>query len=176
MYKHTFLFLFIVAVFAACNNKEQEGQGEKYDGPTAIAFKVNTLYTEFGNTKIKLKAPEQAAYEGGDREFPKGMHMFFYKKEHTGKHYATLVADFAHYYDNTKYWKLVGNVVYEDIEQRKILRAKVLFWQPSTRKLWSDDFVHITAPGKELMGDGLDAIDDFSWYKVKNPRGKREKI
>ena len=160
----------------SCSEKKEETFLEIYNGPNASGYDIDVLYTEYGTASIKLTAPIQTQYESGDKEFPKGMFMEFFKPTHTGLPYSDLKADFAHYYNGLKHWKLTGNVVYRDILKNQVLRADEIFWKPSTHKLWSDGFVHITAPGRELMGDGLEALDDFSWYTIKKPRGRREKI
>lgn len=39
------------------------------------------------------------------------------------------------------------------------------------KKIWSDKFVTITTKNEILMGDGFEARQDFSKYKIKKLKG-----
>ena len=145
-----------------------------YEGPSAVAYDVHTHYTESGSPRIIIDADEQLEFEHGDKEFPKGIFLRFYKESYGEKPYGDLKADFAHYYIKKGHWFLRGNVIYRDIEDGEVLTTEEIYWEPKSHKLWTDVFVHITAPNREIMGEGLEALDDFSKYTITKPRGREK--
>ncbi|MFK7901131.1 MAG: LPS export ABC transporter periplasmic protein LptC [Cyclobacteriaceae bacterium] len=173
MSKSVLLILLATLIFS-CSEKNGDGIGDNiYDGPTARATKVRTNYTEIGFSKIKLKALTQLEFANKDKEFPDSLYLQFFKVTHGEIPTADLRSDFAHYYADKEHWHLTGNVIYTDLLENKVLKTEELYWSPRKELLWSEVFVHITTPGRELMGDGLEAKDDFSWYKIKKPRGRK---
>jgi len=169
---HSFFILYVMSLCACSEVVFKEDI--KYEGPSAIAHDVHTNYTELGNSKIKIDAEEQLEFKDGDKEFPKGLFLRFYKESYGEKPNGDLKADFAHYYSKKGYWLLIGNVIYRDIEDNEVLTTEEIYWEPSTHKLWTDAFVHMTTPDREIMGDGLEALDDFSEYTIKKPRGRKQ--
>jgi LPS export ABC transporter protein LptC len=66
-----------------------------------------------------------------------------------------------------------GNVYIKNYDDQ-IIRSETLWWNKTTRKVGSDDFVEITTPeGDVLRGKGLDATETFSsWSLRENVSGE----
>ena len=66
-----------------------------------------------------------------------------------------------------------GNVYIKNYDDQ-IIQSETLWWNKTTRKVGSDDFVEITTPeGDVLRGKGLDATESFSsWSLRENVSGE----
>ena len=51
------------------------------------------------------------------------------------------------------------------------LNTEELVWNQSAKKLFTEKFVKITTPTQVMYGDGLEANEDFTWYRILNPKG-----
>ena len=62
---------------------------------------------------------------------------------------------------------LWGNVYIKNYDGQ-IIRSETLWWNKTTRKVGSDDFVEISTPeGDVLRGKGLDATETFSSWSLR---------
>ena len=173
---YIFILLLNFYFLISCESKKVDLKINDENPVVAKAHNVFTVYSEDTFNKIKLKAKLQQEYQNKDRSFPKGVFLTFFKIQYGESPAGDVVADYAYYYASDKFWHLKGNVVLRDIIKSEVLTTEELFWKPETKKIWTEKFVYITAPERELMGDGLDALEDLSWYRILQPRGRKMNI
>ena len=142
---------------------------EEYTGPAIEAENITTLFTDSAQLKVKLQAPVQWELQNKDREFPKGMEVDFYENDST--HTSKLTANYGYYYDVEKLYKATGNVIINNKEKGEKMTTEELFWEPENEKIYTTKFVRIQTEDEILEGYGLEAKEDFSSYKIKNPTG-----
>ena len=165
-----FLILVAFALFmTACNTSEIKVY-KKYEGPMLIGYDVFTNYTDSGKVKMHMWTPEQQELESGNRIFPKGIKINFYEK---GKVSSVLTAKFATYDKKTGIYTVRNNVVVESHDKGKKLNTEELMWYPKEHKvrIEKQHFVRIQTPTEVLTGHGLEASEDFTWYKITKVAG-----
>lgn len=132
---------------------------------------VTILYSENGFTKAKLFA--HTFYQKKDIQPPfvemkDGLRVDFFDGE--TKITSTLTAKYGRYYESK------GNVLVKDsvvVKNAKgeTLNTEELIWNEKLEQFYSDKFVKVTTPTQVIYGDGLEANQDFSEYKIKNVKG-----
>jgi len=140
--------------------------------PTEQGEAVEILYTDSGLVRIRIIAPVMNHFTVNVpepyTEMPKGIYMEFYND--SSKIKTTLKADYGIRYERTKKTEVKKNVVVVNVNG-ETLNTEQLFWDESTRKIYTDVFVKITTKREVLRGTGLVANEDFSDYEIRNPVG-----
>lgn len=160
----------------ACENKIEDV--ELFSNKGIIAMEtgddVEILFSENGIIRVKMLVKRMERY-GGDRPYidmKNGVQLFFF--DSAGSTSSTLQSDKAINYINEDRLEASGNVVVTNNENQKI-QTEFLVWEAdekdAEKKIWSDKFVTITTKNEILMGDGFEARQDFSKYKIKKLKG-----
>jgi LPS export ABC transporter protein LptC len=140
-----------------------------YTGPLVVLTGVDTYFSDSAILVVRLAAPVQEEYDKGDRIFPKGLEVYFFKKDRTLS--ATLTARYGKFDKAKKLYTVTGNVVVRNVEEGKVLQTEELNWNPETKKVFTDKFVVIETPQEVLKGQGLEATQDFTSYRILKPTG-----
>lgn len=135
-----------------------------------VGYNIYTNYTDSGKVKMRMWAPEQHEKESGNREFPKGIKIDFYEK---GKISSVLTSKYATFDKVTGIYTVRNNVEIKSTDKKKKLNTEELKWFPKEHKvrIEKDKQVRIETPTETLWGNGLDAKDDFSNYKITKIHG-----
>ncbi|BDC98005.1 LPS export ABC transporter periplasmic protein LptC [Persicobacter psychrovividus] len=167
----TFIVLLLAVIgLSACHKKDAEvNHFVKYEGPMMEADSILTYYSDSARLVLSLNADKQLEYETGDREFPEGLYLEFFNK--TGEIEATLRCDYCYYDKEKTEYKAQGDVVVKNAISGEKLNTEELYWNPKTKKVYTDKFVRIESDGQILMGEGLDADQDFTEYRIRSPKG-----
>ncbi|HEY4654436.1 MAG TPA: LPS export ABC transporter periplasmic protein LptC [Cyclobacteriaceae bacterium] len=140
-----------------------------YEGPVREAENVEHYYTENGRIKVKMIAEQLFEKQNGDREFPKGLYLEFYNE--FGKLESTLRANQAYFFKEEDKWRGLGNVEVINVEKSEQLNTEELFWKQKEKKIYTDKFVTIRLQSDVIYGEGLDAAQDMSSYRILKPTG-----
>jgi LPS export ABC transporter protein LptC len=141
-----------------------------YEGPLRVVEEVDMIHTEKEVIKNRLKAKKIIEYANGDREFPEGVYLEFYNP--LGVLTSTLSANDAFFFKAENKWRGRGNVEVKNLENEQQLNTEELFWEPATKKIYTDKFVTIRDAGDILYGTGMDARQDLSNYHIKKPEAE----
>jgi LPS export ABC transporter protein LptC len=165
--------LFVVLSFSiiGCTQSDLKEPVE-YTGPLREAENVELYNSEDDQIKSKLTAALVYEFANGDREFPKGVYIEMYNE--FGRLQSTLRADYAKFIKEEGHWRGQGNVEVKNIEKNEQLNTEELFWNPKTKKIFTDKFVTIRTQGDVLYGTGLNAMQDLTDYVILNPKGTIE--
>lgn len=146
---------------------------KKYTGPTMENHDVTTLYSDSARLLIKLQAPLQQEFENGEGVFPEGLYVEFYEKEKglEGQVTSTLRANYGRQNRDKNLYEVRGNVVVDNLTKQEKLETEQLFWDRRKARIYTEKFVKITTPEEVIMGQGLQANQDFSNYKIKKVTG-----
>jgi LPS export ABC transporter protein LptC len=98
--------------------------------------------------------------------------MEFY--DEFGKISSTLKANKAYYFKKEDQWRGQGNVEVKNIQKNEQLNSEELFWKPKEEKIFTEKFVTIRMQSDVIYGEGLDAKQDLSSYKILKPTGSLE--
>ncbi|MGZ4033971.1 MAG: LPS export ABC transporter periplasmic protein LptC [Bacteroidia bacterium] len=177
IFANCFFIFFLLLGFSACENdiavvNTITGETEK-QLPDQSNKNAEFLYSDSAVVRAKLTTPQLDHYAGKKPyfELPKGMNVIFYtaeKKEET-----KLTANYGIGYDNgngMEKMEAKGNVIVINVKGEK-LNTEHLIWNAITKKIYTDDFVKITTKDQTIMGDGMEADQNFSNYHIKNVKG-----
>lgn len=56
--------------------------------------------------------------------------------------------------------------------KKERLETEELIWDEKTAKVFTEKFVKVTKPGEVIYGFGLEAEQDFSYWKITVPKGR----
>ena len=150
-----------------------------------VADDVNleTLMTEYSeNMSISMSENGQKSYhfetpliEGyamakdPHKEFRKGVKITMFEKDSLQSSSATLVANYAIFYEERKLWEAKGDVVVEQVGGRKLFTSQ-LFWNQVTHKIYSNVDCKIVQGDQVYHCEGFESdeqMKDWSYRKVK---------
>lgn len=165
-------FLFLMVIFfgiQACEDRKELLQKELYEGPLMDMDSIRTMMTDSGNIVIRLTAPKQQDFENGDRVWPKGLFLEYFDEE--GRVMSTFRSNYAIKLGDDNLYRGEGNVIVKNIENGDELNTEELFWDPEKEIFYTDKFVTIMSDGEIHTGEGLEANQDFSSYRIMKPSG-----
>jgi len=166
------LILFAGVLFACENDKSEIAKYESEEVfPTQSAKEVEILYSTKGNVVFQLNAPLLNQYEGEQpfNEMPNGVKVQIFDSLNNVT--TELTANYAIDSSHVNKMEARDNVVVIN-EKGERLNTEHLVWDKKTEKITSDVFVKITTADQILMGEGLEANQDFTNYRIFNPIGE----
>jgi LPS export ABC transporter protein LptC len=101
-------------------------------------------------------------------ELSKGMKISFYDVNMNV--ISRMKSSYAIHYEQEHRWEARNNVEVVNLKGEK-LNTEKLIWDERENKLLSDNFVKITTSKEIIMGNGFEADQDFSHYKIFNVTG-----
>lgn len=166
-----FLVLFPV-VLSGCENDLEKVNlvtGKKVL-PVESSSGLTILYSDSGKVKVKISAPEmnRFATDSPYTELPAGVKVEFFGQDQ--KVSSTLTSNHAIRKDREFVTEARGDVVVVN-EKGEKLNTELLIWDERTSKIFSSEFVKISTPDKIIFGNGFEANQDFTNYKIFNIKG-----
>ncbi|MFL5765185.1 MAG: LPS export ABC transporter periplasmic protein LptC [Bacteroidia bacterium] len=176
---HTIFFFLLVSGFAACENDIAEVNSITASNaknlPLESSTNVEIIYSDSAIVRAKLNSPQIDRYAGKKPylELPKGMNILFYKEDRSEQ--SRLTANYGIAYDNgsgvTEKMEAKGNVIVVN-EKGEKLNTEHLTWNALTKMIYTDDFVKITTRDQVIWGNGMEAKQDFSEYRILDVQGE----
>ena len=167
------MFLLLFFIFSACENslKEVEEVTEQYKSPVETLKEVNLYYSEEAHVKVNIQAPLLLRHKTKEPfyEFTEGVTVIFYDEDlkTTGK----LTANYGIMKEKEQMTIVKDNVVWISLEKKQKLETEELVWDQKAHKITSDKFVKITTETESIFGEGFEAKQDFSKYKILKTTG-----
>ena len=159
--------------FSSC--KHQPGEidtiGKRTNLQEDVAEEVVFIYSENAKVRQRLYTKEFVRNEVAKPPFidmRKGLKIETFND--SGRVESTLTARYARYYEKQ------GNVLIRDsivIVNKKgdTLSTEELVWNQNLKKFFTETPVRIKTPTQVILGNGLEANEDFSWYEITNIKG-----
>ena len=139
--------------------------------PVMITRGVSTYVSDSGVVRYKIITDEWKVYDRLDPSrwsFEEGIYLEKFDNNLTIE--ATIIADTAYYYDQQELWELRGNVHINN-EQDEEFDTQLLFWNQKTKKVYSDQYIHIRQQKRIITGIGFTSNQEFTDYTIKNTQG-----
>ena len=138
--------------------------------PVEHSSGLEILYSDSARVTVKVNAAEMNRFDTGAAVtiLPKGLHVEFYDDEMIV--ISKLDAKYAIRYDSEQVMEARDSVVVVNIKGEK-LQSEKLIWNEKAAKIFSDEFVTITTSDKVIYGDGFEADQDFTNYRIFKIRG-----
>lgn len=174
------ILLLVACIFcSSCTDKAKEiTAGKKQAMPPEEAWQIESLMSEAGKVKGKLKSPYMVRFQRADTpyaEFPRTLHVDFYKDSINGKDSILIESQmdalYGKYLPNQNKVFLRDSVVVKNILKGDTVHCKELWWDQHTEKFYTDKPVRIYTKDKILFGTGMEADQNFRWYTIKKLTG-----
>ena len=156
-------------------NKVKEIASNEVGTIVAPTKGVDLIMSDSAKVLIHLTAPLVLEYNPENpkknyRIAPKGIKVIHYDKE-TGKEDGTITADTGIIHNGDKLYEFRKNVVATNAKG-ETYRSAELFWDQSTKKVYSHKNVEVTLEGGDVMnGDDFVSDDKFLHPKLRNSKG-----
>ncbi len=135
---------------------------------------VEIYYSDSAVVRVIVKGPLLYNYITGNNprsEFAEGITADFYNADHIKQ--SRLTAKFAVRYLKKNYILVQDSVIVTTIRNEK-LETSELQWDEKKGTVETDKFVKVSTPKEVIYGYGLEAKDDFSYWKIKAVTGRME--
>ena len=168
------VFFLVVFTFVSsgCENDPSEvARITKYENEPLEHIKgLETIYSDSGIVRVKVTAPELKKIGTNQliTELPGGLHIEFFDEQLNVE--SELKAKYAIHYENERKWEARNDVVVVNKKGEK-LNTEKLIWDERKELLSSDQHVKITTAEEVIFGNGFEANQDFSRYKILNVTG-----
>ncbi|MBV6439465.1 MAG: LPS export ABC transporter periplasmic protein LptC [Haliscomenobacteraceae bacterium CHB4] len=171
---HWFLTIACGASLIACNDLKEEKRQVFTENDVAIEVgrDVEILYSDSAIVRVRVTGPLLHNYtdrENPRQEFPAGVKITFLEKDLSVR--STLTAKTAFRYQEKGKIIARDSVILISSKQEK-LETEELIWDEKTAKVYTEKFVKVTKPGEIIYGYGLEAEQDFSYWKITVPKGR----
>ena len=165
--------LLAFGILCSCENdvKEIESLIGNKNEPLSRGKNVALIYSEESNVKVNIMAPLMEEYgleEDKYVEMNEGIEVLFY--DSLMKVSSTLTANYAINRIADKVLEAKGNVVVIN-DVGEVLHTEHLIWLRDSSKIYTDEFVKITTTDEILMGEGMEANQDFTKWKIRKLKG-----
>jgi len=169
-----FLLPALALGLAACENalrREQEIFTQN-DVAVEVGRGVEILYSDSARVRVRISGPVLHNFterEDPRQEFPQGVKVDFLDERQQAK--STLTAKNAIRRQDKGQVTARDSVVLNTVRGER-LETEELIWDEKTEKIFTDKFVKVTKPGEIIYGFGLEANQDFSYWKITVPKGR----
>jgi LPS export ABC transporter protein LptC len=128
-----------------------------------IGDNVEVLYSDSALLQMRMVTTHVKQFSSATeqrREFPEGLHVWFYEK--TGEVKAEITANWAKHDLSTNIWEARDDVVITSSDGRK-LETEQFFWDPTKKIVYSEKYTKVTNPdGQIVSGARFSANQDFT--------------
>ena len=167
------LTVFTVGVFTSCKKNEIaqiEQVTSHEDLPAEAATNVEILFSDSGQISLRIIASKLNRFEGEKpyMEFPEGVKLIFYNSNQEPE--SQIECNYAINHINDKIMEAKDDVVVINADGEK-LNTEHLIWDQGNQLIHTEEFVKITTEDEIIYGNGMEAKEDFSSYKIKNLKG-----
>jgi LPS export ABC transporter protein LptC len=166
--------ILLTAIFSSCGNTTKEinqATGKGVNTQEDKASDVVIHYSEKGRVRAILYAKEFIRNESAlppYTEVKKSLKVEFIDDSLHVE--STLTSKYARLYENEENVLVRDSVVIVNKKGER-LSTEELVWNKRAGKFYTEKKVQITTPSQVMYGDGLEANEDFSIYKITNLRG-----
>lgn len=165
--------LLAIGILCSCENdvKEVASLTQNKKEPNSKGKNVSLIYSESSDVKVKATAPIMEEY-GVDAdkymEMKKGIKVQFFDSLQNIT--STLTSKYAIHWTGKRIMEAKNDVVVVN-EKGEKLNTEHLIWNEDSAKIYSDKFVKITTQDEVIMGEGMEANQDFSKWKIHKIKG-----
>lgn len=173
--KRIILLILLVLIVMACHRRDVRLRADAIVDRKAIpvleANDVNTIISDSGIIRYRIKAPTWQVYDKADTpywEFPDGIYLEKFNVNLEAD--ATVEADYAHYDEPAQKWTLRGNVKALNLEGEQF-ETPLLFWEQKSESIYSDSSIVITRENSVIKGVGFRSNQEMTQYTILRPIG-----
>lgn len=173
LHRGFFFLLLGVGMIVSCENSPEQiaEAGKVPEWPVETIRDLETLYSDSGKIKVRVRAPVYTKKIGNQviTELPQGIHIEFFDAEMQVE--SELSSEWAIHRENERVWEARKDVVVVNRKGERLNTEKLL-WDERKERITSDQHVRITTSDEVIFGEGFEANQDFSNYRIFNVKGR----
>ncbi|WP_082391150.1 LPS export ABC transporter periplasmic protein LptC [Jiulongibacter sediminis] len=159
-----FVYLFIaLSVLWACEEEDETKENFVYLGPVMTIDDLNVAFTDSGRVRVKMSTAKQLKMQNEDEVYPKAVYVNFI--DENAVEYSSLRGDSGKYVQKENRYIIQGNVFFYNRQAQQSLSTNELVWDPNKKIIYTDKKVQVNTPNDQIIGNGMEASEDFSSYK-----------
>lgn len=162
-------------MLSSCHKEEATLAADQQVRMTEYSENLSVITSENGQKSYHFTAPLIEGYTLARepyREFRKGVRIVTYNKgDSLSTVDATLTANYAIYYEKRELWEAKGNVVIVK-EDGKRLYTQQLFWNATTKRIYSNVDTRIVDGVDNFIGEGFESDDELRKWKFRRMKGR----
>lgn len=167
------LLMVLVATITACENdlkKVEKIASNEASLPVETSKEVELIYSDSSIVRAKLITPVLKFYkvDNAYHEMPNGLFVEFYGANNRVE--STLSAKYGRKFQNQGIIEVRDSVVVIN-EKGERLDTEKLIWNEKTKKIYTNSFVRITTLKDVMFGEGMEANQNFTNYRIYKYRG-----
>ena len=160
-------FSFMPGMVGCTNKKDSFPQGKDTTLTPTQEVVVSTWQCYEGSHLVWKLEPDRTYKTMGDSSTILAVPVRFTIFDSLGDTATHVLSDSGRTTEEFKHIYIWGDVIIRS-QDGLIVKSQSLWWDKTSRKVGSDDFVEIQNPdGNVLRGKGLDASDSFSWWTLR---------
>jgi len=175
-YSITTIFTVVVMLlffFTSCGGENKEVVEVVFDPETTYTMKTTDAISliDSGLTRYRITTQEMLIFDEAKEPywyFPEG--LFAEQLDTTMTVQATLKADTAYNWTKKELWKLIGNVVVENLEGERFV-TDTLYFDRLTQRVYSEAYMRIHQKERIIAGIGFESDMNMTHYRIYNPQG-----
>lgn len=168
-----FSLYIIIGIVTACTTRQQSIAPAVNTGDS-LAFMesrgINSLVSDSGILRYKIVAEQWDIYNTTQPATWKFMQGLLMQRFGEDKHVDLYVQADTAYFHRQNLWELRGRVEVRNI-QGTVFRTNELFYDLQKHEFWSNQFMRITTPDRELQGTTFRSDEQMTNYFVTNSAG-----
>lgn len=173
IYYRVIPMLLAFGILYSCENdvNEIESLSNNKKKPISTGKKVEFIYSEKANVKVKISAPLMEEYgeeENKYMEMTHGIKVLFYDSLNNVA--STLTSNYAIHRVSENIMEAKDDVVVVN-DKGEVLNTEHLIWLEDSSKIYTEEFVKITTEDEIIMGEGMEANQDFTKWKIHKIKG-----
>lgn len=159
---------------SGCNNEAppvSSMQQHRDSMALMTTYGVSKLISDSGIMRYRIIAEEWKLYDKTQpprQEFPRG--IFLERLDNHFKMDLYIIADTAWCYDQNL-WRLKGKVYILDKENDTRFWTEELFWDMNEHRFYSDKYMRIRKPDREMEGNRFTANEQLTQYHIWQSKG-----
>ena len=163
-----------IAMFFACEKaiKEMNNPIDDKKEPIAIVDSLNTIYKNYGEIVINLKAPVMLDFSNIEthpyKEFIKGIHLVRFN---TKVDSISVFGDYAISHESKKVTDLRGNVIIINHSENSRLDTEQLYWDQNTGYFFTEKKYKLNKNGDIYYGKGFESNESLENFETSEQTG-----
>lgn len=167
------ILIIVTLLFSSCENdlkKVEKIASNEASLPVETSLDVELIYSDSSIVRAKLRTPILKLYKVNNayHEMPNGLYVEFYGPNNTLE--STLSAKYGRKFQNQGIIEVRDSVVVINNKGER-LDTERLIWNEKTKKIYTKSFVRITTLKDIMFGDGMEANQNFTNYRIFKYRG-----
>lgn len=168
-----FSLYIIISIATACTTRQQD-TAPSVNPNDSLAFMtsrgISSLVSDSGVLRYKIVAEQWDIFNTTQPATWKFMQGLLMQRFGEDKHVDLYVQADTAYFHRQNLWELRGRVEVRNI-QGTVFRTNELFYDLQKHEFWSNQFMRITTPDRELQGTTFRSDEQMTNYFVSNSAG-----